>query len=559
MKQWPTIWGGNLIVQALVAIILWPYFSHATLLAWCASNYVLFAYRLRMRQRFESCIHEGHTTLRHWCNQYVLSAIIGGLIWGSASWLFFDSSDSETTLLLLTVLIGLSIGALPALSSYSPAFIAFTSAILLPTALRLATLEGTFAVWLSVLTLIFLIISIFYSRQLDNTISKSITIDLRNRALLEEVSAARNMAEKANRSKSSFLAAVSHDLRQPLHAMGLFMESLRSQLKEERQQTTFNNIETAHGALTKMFDALLEITRLESGTVTPVLTDFYLAQLLDDIENNFSTEAEQKDLDLKITCGQDIVVHTDHVLLFAIMSNLVSNAFKYTQRGSVHIECEEKDSDITIHVKDTGCGIPEESLDTIFEEYQQLENPERDAASGLGLGLAMVRRTCRLLDHPLEVDSTPERGSDFSLTIPRGETGNIIKDKPDITTRHLTGLHILVIDDDADIRTGIKEVLTQWDCLVTTSESDSHALIDLAEQKRPVDLLICDYRLRDKRTGIEAITAIRNKMDPELPALLITGDTDPELRNQLQSKGYRVLHKPVKPAQLLNIISALVK
>ncbi len=558
VRQWPIVWAGNLAVHAVCAFLLWPYFSHPVIGLWFASNLLLFGYRLKMWSRFEDSIRKGPETLRRWARNYVLSAIVGGLIWGSASWLFFESSDSETTLLLLLVLTSLSIGALPALSSYSPAFIAFSTAISVPVALRMLGLDGEFASAIALLTMILLALNIFYSRRLDRTISESITVDLDNRALLNDVSTARNMAESANRAKSDFLASVSHDLRQPLHAMGLFLSSLQRQLDKPKQQQTFTHIETAHDSLCRMFDALLEISRLDSGAIKPVRTHFRLQTLLDELDNNFSPLARQKNLRLDLRpCPA--IVHSDQVLLFGILSNLLSNALKYTEQGEVRIDCREQDGQIVVAVRDTGCGIPATAQERIFAPYQQLDNPERDATRGLGLGLAMVKKSCRLLDIALTLQSSTGRGSTFTLTLPAGDASQLTSEPLSPPDPGLQGLHILVIDDNTSILAGTRELLSDWGCQVSCSESAQQALAVISHQSRPVDLLICDYRLREQQTGIDAIRKIRSHVDPALPTLLMTGDTNPALHQALKEQGYYVLRKPIQAARLRSAIATLTR
>ncbi len=556
VKQWPLIWGGNLLVHFICALLLWPYFSHVAISLWLASNLLLFAYRLQMKRRFQQCLHAGHQALRQWAGSYVLSAVIGGLIWGSASWLFFDSSASETTLLLLLVLTAISVGSLPALSSYSPAFIAFISAILLPTILRLLTLDGLFSNGIALMAFILLTINIFFSRRLDRTITESITADLYNRELLEEVSAARNMAEQANQTKSEFLAAVSHDLRQPLHAMGLFLASLENQTKEQRQRQTLHHIQMAHDSLAGMFDALLEISRLDSGSIKPVLSHFRLQSLLDELGNNFSPLAKKKGLQLTLA-DSPLIVLSDRVLLFGVLGNLLSNALKYTDKGSVQVSSRQQGKHIQLTIKDSGCGIAPADQERIFSAYQQLGNPERDASQGLGLGLAMVKKTCQLLAIKIHITSSVGKGSAFSLTLPLGQSDQIQHREAPSSDKALEGLHLLIIDDNKDILQGMSELLNTWGCLVSRGDSCQQALQAIAQKTRPVDLLICDYRLRNQQTGSEAIDIIRKQLDPMLPAMLITGDTNPALHSQLKKEGYYVLRKPIRAAQLKKAVAAL--
>ncbi len=557
LRQWPIIWVGNLLVQAVCAVVLWESQPHLTILLWCGVNVLLFGWRLLMRQQFPAAIQAGHHAIERWAHQYAFSGLICGLVWGAGAWLFFDPQHTELTIFLLVVMIGICAGSLPALSCYSPAYITFTSGVLIPLSMKLWSLDWGYSHSLSVLTLIFFGVNIFYSRNLERTISSSITADLANQKLLEEVVRARDAAEQANRTKSTFLAAASHDLRQPLHAMGLFMESLNNQLTTGSQHQLFKHIQTAHSAMEQMFEALLEISRLETGGVKPVLSHFQLRPVIDDLVTSISEQAQQKGISIKVHhC--DAVIHTDSVLLGTILRNLLTNAVKYTEQGGIEICGQIQEGSIRLSIKDSGLGIPADKHQLIFSEYHQLANPERDREKGLGLGLAVVKRTTALLGLPLELDSTPGVGSEFSLQIPLGKRERIPAVTNNIQGHNLKGLHLLLIDDDTDILKGTKGVLNQWGCVVTCAESAKQALFELNKRERPPDLIISDYRLQHGVTGLEAIKTIRDALDPELPALLITGDTDPALREQLVKAGYYVLNKPIKPTQLKNVLAELL-
>jgi len=554
MRQWPTVWAGNLSVQVLFCIILWPFFSHQTILFWFAANLMLFGYRLLMRQGFERSIREGHGALGRWARNYVLSAVLGGFAWGILSWLFFASTNDPATLFILLVLIGVSVGAMPALSSYSPAYWAFSSAILLPTVLRLISLEGQFAEWIAILTLILLATILFYSRQLEKTITEAITTDLRNQQLLRELSMAHEVAQTANRSKSEFLANVSHDLRQPLHAMGLFMESLGRNIKPPHQQT-LDQIKTAHHSLTSMFDALLDFSRLDSGAVQPIRTHFPVETVLNDLSNNFLPVAREKGLILSLDeCP--VVAYSDSVLLYDILGNLIGNAIKYTQKGSVHINYLNQEEHIVLRVTDSGCGIPEADQERIFSAYEQLHNPERDAEKGLGLGLAMVRETCRLLNHSIHLESIPGKGATFSITVPKGDPCKVVLPTPSSLDQSLQDLHIMLIDDDRSIRQATSELLNHWGCTVSSGDNLDEACNAMRRVTRPVDVVIADYRLAHNQTGIDAIKEVRALIDPELPAMVITGE--PQL-DQLKKEGFYVLQKPLHPSRLKTAILTLTQ
>ncbi len=254
-----------------------------------------------------------------------------------------------------------------------------------------------------------------------------------------------------------------------------------------------------------------------------------------------------------------MAIDTDPVLLTRILRNLLSNAIKYTETGGVRVGACMDGGAIALSVTDTGMGIPLRDQRRIFNEYHQLNNAERDRRKGIGLGLAVVKRTAALLGLTIHLESTPGQGSTFTLDIPAGNRQQLPIVDTDEWDNKLDGMRILVVDDDPVVLEAILSLLQVWGCRVTAAES----LTDLLEQgkdlQRPPDLLICDYRLPGPRNGIEAATEVRSAFDPELPVLLITGDTDPTLRAQIVQQGFRLLDKPVKPAQLRKVMIELLK
>ncbi len=557
LQQWPIVWVGNLLVQFICAIILWSQHDHFIIMLWVGSNLTLFSWRLLMRQRFPGAVLKGYQSTQFWAYEYAFSGLVGGLIWGAGAWLFFSPEYVPETIFLLVVMIGIVAGALPSLSSYSLSFILFACGTLIPMATKLWVMDWGFSGALAALSLIYLGVNVFYSRNMDRTICASITLDLANQNLLQEVSQARDIAEKANQSKSRFLAAASHDLRQPLHAMGLFMESLKRHLKGSKERYLFENIQLAHDALEDMFDALMEISHLEVGGVKPVKSHFYIQPVIHKIAANFDELLQQKELDLVIQ-ESNAVVTTDIVLLSTIIRNLLSNAVKYTDTGSIAVTMQTIDDNVRLCIKDTGIGIPDDKRELIFSEYQQLDNPERDRDKGLGLGLSVVKKMTELLSLPFSFESTLGAGSSFCIDIPLGEAHLVSSSVNTDFVRQLNNVHVLLVDDDSLVREATINLLGEWGCLVTVAESMHDALSAVKSIKQPVDILMCDYRLKEKITGVDVITGIRQNIDAELPAFLMTGDTDPKLRQQLNDQGFYVLNKPIKPAQLRNTIINLM-
>jgi signal transduction histidine kinase/ActR/RegA family two-component response regulator len=360
--------------------------------------------------------------------------------------------------------------------------------------------------------------------------------------------AEKERAEQANLAKSRFLAAASHDLRQPLHALGLFTAALSERLRSDEAPLLVDNIKRSVGALEGLLNALLDISKLDAGSVVPQFRDFSLAFLLAQLSSEYEPQARSKGLAWKCP-SSDLVVHTDPALLETILRNLISNALRYTQRGAVRVECSREGDTVCIAVIDTGIGIAAEHQQEIFAEFVQLHNPERDRGKGLGLGLAIVDRLVQLLDHRLELESTTVSGSTFRLLLPLGQAvpANPVLPKAEPTDDATTLLTVLVIDDESEVREAMRTLLETWGYPVCAVGSLSEALASL--QHAP-GAIIADYRLREERTGAEAIRTLRQTFGEDIPALIVTGDTAPERIRQARESGFAFLHKPVPPAKL---------
>ena len=358
--------------------------------------------------------------------------------------------------------------------------------------------------------------------------------------------------ELANLAKSRFLAAASHDLRQPLHALNLFLDQLRHERNQAERKQLLARIDTAVASMNELFNALLDISKLDAGVLAPSISDFPLDCLLKRIETTFTTAARDKGLRLRMVSSR-AWVRSDFILLERILLNLVSNAVRYTERGGIVIGCRLRDGRLRIDVYDSGIGIPEDQRRNIFGEFYQLDGGKQECAGGLGLGLAIVDRLCGLLDHPIELSSRVGRGSRFSLSIPSVPAGAAPAEAPDTARALLVserGKLIIVIDDNESVRESTCGVLQRWGCLVVTAHSEDAALIKLAELGKQPDLIISDYRLAHEKTGFELINRMRRACGAQIPAFLVSGDTTPERLREAHDSGYYLLHKPVMPITL---------
>jgi len=358
--------------------------------------------------------------------------------------------------------------------------------------------------------------------------------------------------ELANAAKSRFLAMASHDLRQPLHALGLFVAQLRTPLKSGERTKTIERVDATRKEMDEMFNSLLDISRLDAGILTPKITEFPIARLLQKIETRFDQATREKGLRLRVR-RSDAWVRSDAMLLERILLNLVSNAVRYTLRGGIIVGCRRRGEMLRIEVWDSGPGIPEDQKQNIFGEFFQLPAPERNRYGGLGLGLAIVDRLRLLLNHQIDLASTVGRGSRFAILVPMADecvTSTEPVDSPHPAAFAVEGKVILVIGDAPIVLEGTGGLLGKWGYSVLTAGSDEAALIRLAERQQRPDLIISDYHLASGKTGIRAIEQINAAFGSSIPAILISGDTAPEPLRDAKDRGYILLHKPVDPMRL---------
>jgi signal transduction histidine kinase len=364
--------------------------------------------------------------------------------------------------------------------------------------------------------------------------------------------------EAANLAKSRFVAAASHDLRQPLHALNLFVTQLRRETDQAEQARLVERIDASVAAMNELFNALLDISKLDAGVVTPSVSEFPVDHLLKRIEMTFAAAAREKGLRLRVV-SSGAFIRSDFILLERILLNLVSNAIRYTNGGGVIVGCRHRGGTLRIEVWDSGIGIPEDQRGGIFREFYQLPTADRDRSGGLGLGLAIVDRLCRLLDHPIELISRLGGGSRFAVVVAMAPLRRLTDQPPEAVAHQTMGKLVLVIDDDVLVLDSMRGVLKSWGCGVVTANSGAAALASLADHERAPDLIISDYRLGDGNNGIQAIERLREALRAPVPAFLISGDTAPERLREARASGYYLLHKPVLPITLRATISQLLK
>jgi signal transduction histidine kinase len=366
--------------------------------------------------------------------------------------------------------------------------------------------------------------------------------------------------ELANAAKSRFLAMASHDLRQPLHALGLFIAQLRMPLRSGERTRTIELVDATRKEMDEMLNSLLDMSKLDAGILIPTITEFPIARLLQKIETTFDQATRETGLRLRVR-RSDAWVRSDAMLLERILLNLVSNAVRYTLRGGIIVGCRRRGQMLRIEVWDSGPGIPEDQKQNIFGEFFQLAARDRNRYGSMGLGLAIVDRLRLLLNHPIDLASTVGRGSRFAILVPMAdECGTSAEpvDPPHPAAFAVEGKVVLVIADAPIVQEGTGGLLGRWGYTVLTTGSDEAALIRLAERQQRPDLIISDYHLANGKTGIRAIEEINAAFGSSIPAILISGDTAPEPAREVRDRGYILLHKPVDPMRLRAVMHELL-
>jgi signal transduction histidine kinase/ActR/RegA family two-component response regulator len=368
-------------------------------------------------------------------------------------------------------------------------------------------------------------------------------------------------AERATEAKSRFLAAASHDLRQPVHALGMFVARLAQLPHDDQTSQLIGNLEASVRAMQSLLDGLLDISRLEAKAVQIRLEKFPLQALFERLAQDMASLAQDKGLQLRIRPCQ-VWLRSDPALLYRILLNLVGNALRYTEQGGVLLACRHAgaSAQATIEVWDSGLGIAPEHQEAVFKEFYQVNNPARQRGQGLGLGLNIVQRSCQLLMHPLTLSSRLGVGTRFQVKVPK-ELADLVPTPAPVTPEQqlqhgLTGT-VLVIEDDDLVRLALVDLLKSWGWRVAEARGLKSALKLIQEGVLP-GLIISDYRLDDTLNGIHVITQLRQQLARLIPACLISGDTDRELIQAAQAAQLTLLHKPVRPAKLRSLLRHLL-
>ncbi len=571
----PTALSGYAAGVAVATMLYWDIAPLAVLLPWWGAFAAMCAVRLFVTLAFKRAAPRTRAEWQRWGLYSNVGTLVAATMWGVTGWVLYgqgvgtrDTGLQQTGLIIIVYTY--CAVAIPVLSIQRRLYRTYAGLCFLPLVVRIALVGDIdhyqLAGELVVIFAFTVVLANSYRLALRRAMDLKLQADeLAGRLRIETLAAeaARREAEIANRAKTQFFTAASHDLRQPLHAMGLFAEALRQRVHEPEVAQLVNSINESVDALEGLFSELLDITRIDSGGVEVHAQHFIVGDILRKLRLHFEPSAFEKGLALRLRGGER-VLHGDPLLVERILRNLVSNAIRYTNDGSVLVSCRQRGDKALLQVWDTGVGIREQERTRIFEEFYQVPNsvavsPEQ--RRGLGLGLAIVKRLAGLMNAPLTVHSRPGHGTVFGLELPLGQAPRVapaaLPGKGPIRLT-LAGRLIVIVEDEPAVRAGLEVLLRGWGAEIASFDSvtasAAWAGASDPEQVKP-DLLIVDYRLEEGMNGVDAITALRSRFGASVPAILVTGSTMTGHEKDAQLHDFHLLIKPVVPNKLRAMIA----
>ncbi|GLU26172.1 hybrid sensor histidine kinase/response regulator [Brucella sp. NBRC 12950] len=553
----------NIFVPIPSLLIFWGKVPNTWLVAWCVSVYLLTILRMIGTRAFFR-----HTKTPNnypkWAWMAAGFSWLSGMNWGLLGLIGFLSGEPHLLSFAMIVMTGLTCGSVPTSSAFLPVLVGSLFTTVLPSTIYCLMSEGEIYNAYLFLIACLVIINVHHGRVTHRDLAETIRLRFENETLVDQLKSERDRVAAADRAKTRFLAAASHDLRQPVHALGLFNSTLaalagRGNVNGADAANISGKIRSVVANLSYLLNALLDVSRLDAQIVTPNRETISIGELQDDLRNEFASLAESKGLRWRmVRC--DLHTDSDPMMLRQIIANLIANAIRYTTSGGILFGCRLRGSNIEIQVYDTGIGIAENQHKTVFEEFVQLHNPERDRDKGLGLGLSIVKRTAELLNHPIRLCSQAGTGSMFSIVVP------LVVDQrqPKKATRSplQTGGNIFIIDDESTVLEALTGLVDVWGYQAFSGRNavETYAAWQADKTAKPsqADLVIVDYRLEGGMIGTQAARRLFDQLGYELPVIILTGDTSPERLREASASGYMLLHKPIDPAELLQAIQKAI-
>src|SRR5688572_4153754 len=548
-------WRAILIVlpfSVLCAYFLRDTLPLAFLVGWLAAVVAINAVRVAVSRAYFRA-PRARSDLPLWRRRAILVYATSGLTWGvlDAATVLRATLTQQQAVFLIFALLTTFLAA--GRANYPPAVRAYLVAAFVPM-VAAGLGEGERSILVIGMLAAFAIAVTRIGAYSHRFMAEAIASRHENARLLASLMAQRDALDEANRAKTRFLAAASHDLRQPMQAITLLVESLRERSREPEIRAIVESIRTSVTTMAALLNAILDISKFDAGTVKPERGHFALAPVLDRLRHAHEEAAGRKGIELRVV-PTSVVVETDPILLYRILTNVAANAVRYTDHGRVLVGVRRRAGGVRIEVWDTGRGIPDGQRREIFREFVQLGNLERDRDQGLGLGLAIVERTATLLGHRLDVRSWVGKGTVFSLDVGQGDPARV-RQAAQVDAAPLEGCRVLVVEDQAEVRAAMKILLEGWGCEVQVAGSGEQARDQLARLGAAPDVVIADMRLPGNEDGIAVLELIRARY-PETGGILVSGDIAPEVLRRAQDSGYTLLHKPLRPARLRALMGHL--
>lgn len=560
---------GDSVVAMVFGLLMYSQTRHPIIFIWMAMHFYTVLRLPIVTAYFKD--PDVNRNIQHWIRIYCRELRINSIVWGLAPLLFLPDSLHLTSLMTM-VMMGLCTAGVLAVSPLLKAVYNYIMPMMLGLTLALVLHADVPNLFLAICCIVFLVVVLRFAKAQHELLTASLRTRFEKAALVERLEQQIHATELASQEKTRFLAAASHDLRQPLHAIALLGAALENELDTRPEQANAARLMRAVNTLSHSLDIMLDVSRLDAGVVVPERQPIALHGLFQSLNQSFVSAASEKDIQLRVR-SSPLWVDSDPQLLHRLLSNLIDNAIKYTQRGGVIVVARQRRSnlegarlgEIWIEIYDSGIGIAPEQQTRVFEEFYQVGNPGRDRSLGLGIGLSIVKRLAQLLEHPVELRSRPGRGTRFRLRLPATEPQEIAAPvserlmplEPAPVSRERPD-RVLVLDDEADVREAMRMLLLSHgiETEVAANEAEAvEALQGSIAASNPFTLLICDFRLADGVDGLQVGQALSRRFF-NVPLLLITGETAPDRLQRVRETGVPVLFKPVSAARLLQAMRA---
>lgn len=575
-RQWQRVPVPVLAIATVVTYLTWDHTPRWIAFTWAAVTVAAVVARMWLCR---AVLKRGLAAAQpeRWSRLLTVYAGANGIVSGAAAPLFLPVVPPAEQALITMIFGCWGAGSVAANGSYPPAYYAFAWPLFaqLAAAWLFSGQEST--LWILPILLMFVALLSAFVREHGHMVREGIELRFANEKLLEtkeqligllraaydKAETARHAAEAASRSKSEFLASASHDLSQPLHALSLLTALLTDLGDNTKVREVGRHIGQSVRSLERLFDALLDLSRFDAGKLKPEPRDVDLDELVRRISVDYRAKAGEKALRFELDC-EPMWLHTDPILIERVLRNLLENAVRFTESGRITLRARRAGRDAILTVADTGRGIPIGEQKRVFDEFYQLNNPGRDRSKGLGLGLSIVKRIVDALGYRIELSSTLREGSRFTLTLLDAviEAPQVaaVPDEPVASKLDVSGLRVLVIDDDTHVQEAIGLTLSSWGCEPTVAASLDEARVLLARDGGRVDVLLSDLRLSNGVDGIAAILAMQAEFGP-MPAALLTGERESsaERFRELKAAAIPVLRKPVQPDALRELLHKLAR